>query len=175
MISVMEKSLEKKIKRIKLLAMDFDGVMTDGYVYVNERGEEMVRCSRKDGIGILLLKKYGINAIVISMEENPVVKFRCKKLKIDCWRNIKDGDSKLEILKRVADKEKISLKEVAYIGDDLNDLSVLKKVGLAITLSDGCLPAKKTSHYITKVRGGEHAVREVCELIISSQGKEIKL
>jgi len=166
----MNNKLQIKFKNIKLLAMDFDGVMTDGSVYVGTDGREMVKCSRKDGLGIEMLKRRGIKIIVISKEANPVVSARCKKLKISCWQKVENGEGKLAILKRVIKENNISLDKAAYIGDDLNDIEVLQKVGLAITVADGHLLVKKVCDYATKAKGGRHAVREVCEKIITAQG-----
>jgi YrbI family 3-deoxy-D-manno-octulosonate 8-phosphate phosphatase len=162
--------LNLKFKEIKLLVLDFDGVMTDGYVYVDQSGREMVRCSRKDGLGIELLQKNNIKVVVISKEINPVVTARCQKLKIECWQAVNDSEGKWEILQRFCQKQGIAIAAVAYLGDDLNDLAVLQQVGLPITVADGHLKIKSLAQYITQARGGEHAVREVCELILQAKG-----
>lgn len=166
--------LNEKLKNIKLLAMDFDGVMTDGFVFVNQDGTESVKCSRKDGLGLLLLNKNGIETVVISKETNPVVKARCKKLQIEFWQAVENGDGKLEILLRHLKDKGLTLDETAYIGDDLNDLAVLRRVGLSVTVADGHASLKNVCHYVTQARGGEHAVREVCELILAVQNKSIE-
>lgn len=171
----MDKNIKNKLKKIKLLVLDFDGVMTDGHVYVDQDGREMVRCSRKDGMGIGLLKKAGIEALVISMEANPVVTTRCQKLKIPCWQKIETGDDKLTLLKRIV-KEKGSIpEEIVYMGDDVNDLEALKYAGVAFSVADGHQSVKKAADYVTKARGGEHAVREVCELILVARGIKPKI
>lgn len=162
--------MQEKFKKIKLLAMDFDGVMTDGLIYVDQDGKESVRCSRKDGLGIEMIKKAGLQAIVISKEANPVVSARCAKLKIPCWQKVQDSEGKLEILKRFMEEQKLSADEVAYMGDDINDLAALKYAGLAITVADGHPEVQKIAHYTTKARGGQHAVREVCELLLTARG-----
>lgn len=164
-------TLDERYKRVKLLAMDFDGIMTNGCVYIDEEGVELVKCSRKDGLGILLLKKNGIDAVVISKEVNPVVSARCRKLQIGCWQSVEDGDGKLQILKRLVKEKNLSMEEVAYMGDDLNDAAVLAYVGLAITVADGHPSLIEHCHGVTSARGGEHAVREVCENILRAQGK----
>ncbi len=96
----MNQSVTEKFKVVRLLAMDFDGIMTDGCVYVGEDGREMVKCSRKDGLGMDLLKKHGLDAVVISRETNPVVAARCRKLEIECEQAAGDGQGKLDILKQ---------------------------------------------------------------------------
>src|SRR3989338_738167 len=86
---------------IRMLIMDFDGVLTDGHVFVNQEGNEWVRCSRRDGLGIELLQKNGLEACVISKETNPVVRARCQKMGIACFQGVDDGGGKLEIMKRI--------------------------------------------------------------------------
>lgn len=170
----MKKNLFKKLAKIKLLAMDFDGVMTDGYVYVDQDGRESVKCSRKDGLGIEMLKNNGIEVAVISKEKNPVIAARCKKLNIPCWQEIKDSDNKLQILQRIMKDKNLTQEEVAYIGDDLNDMNVLKYVGVAITVADGHPIIKKICHCAIQAKGGSHAVREICEKILESKRLELK-
>lgn len=165
----MNQNLKTKLKKIKLLAMDFDGVMTDGFVYVDENGRESVRCSRKDGLGIEMLKKNGLDAVVISKEANSVVTARCKKLKIQCWQRVKDGEGKLEILKKIIKEKNLSPENVAYIGDDLNDEVPLRFAGISFTVADGHPKIRAVVDYVTRVRGGEHAVREAAELILTAQ------
>ncbi len=172
-MNLKDMDFKEKFANIKLLALDFDGVMTDGYVYVDEDGKESVRCSRRDGLGVEMLKRAGIDIVVISKEENSVVSMRCKKLNIACWQNVYDGEGKLEILKRIAAEKGISLFEAAYMGDDLNDREVLGGVGFAITVADGHEKIKKICHFVTVAKGGEHAVREVCEKILQSRGIDL--
>lgn len=165
--------LKRGFKNIKLLALDFDGVMTDGHVYVGQDGQETVRCSRKDGLGIEMLKKHGIEVIVISKETSPVVAARCRKLGIDYWQGADNSGDKLAILKKAAINKALSLAEIAYMGDDLNDLKVLAGAGLAVTVADAHPLVKKICHYITRAKGGDHAVREVSEEILKA--KRVKL
>lgn len=166
----MNLKLKNKFRRIKLLGMDFDGVMTNGFVYVDQDGKEIVRCSRRDGFGIGLLKKHGIAAGILSTEKNPVVSARCRKLNIPYWQGLEKGSDKLKVLKRVLKEQRLAPKSVAYMGDDLNDLEVLKYVGLPIAVSDAHPVVKRTASYVTRAVGGDHAVREVIELILESRG-----
>lgn len=170
----MDRALTQKLKKIKFVAMDFDGVMTDGFVYVDERGREMVRASRKDGLGINLLQGHGIAVGVISKETNPVVRARCRKLKIPCWQGIRDGEGKRAILQRILRVRKLSRTEVCYIGDDVNDLEALRAAGVGITVADGHPLLKQVADYVTKAMGGAHAVREVAELILRAHGIPIR-
>ncbi|MFC1612278.1 KdsC family phosphatase [Patescibacteria group bacterium] len=169
----MDNNIRDKFKEVKLLALDFDGIMTDGCVYVSEDEKEAVKCSRKDSLGIAMLQKENIETIVISKETSPVVSARCKKIKIDCWQAVENSEAKLEILKRIIAKKNIHIREVAYMGDDLNDLKVLENVGLPITVRDGHDRIKNVCDYITAAKGGEHAVREVCEKILEAKGINI--
>jgi len=165
----MNQRLHDQLKKIKLLALDFDGVMTDGTVFVNENGAESVQCSRKDGEGIARLLQRGIAVHVLSKEENPVVAQRCKKLRIPCDQAIRDGEGKREILERISKTSGLEPDRVAYIGDDLHDVPPLQYAGLAITVADGHPDVIKIADYVTRASGGQHAVREVAELILSAQ------
>lgn len=162
--------LTQKLKKIKLFATDFDGIHTDGMVYVDSVGKEAVRCSRKDGLGYEMLSKAGIAACVISKEVNPVVLERCKKLKIACYQDVADGQGKLEILKNVSEKLGFAADEILYMGDDLNDREALEFAGVAVTVKDCHKSLLEIADYTTIANGGEHAIREVCELLLSARG-----
>jgi 3-deoxy-D-manno-octulosonate 8-phosphate phosphatase (KDO 8-P phosphatase) len=167
---MIKKDLDIKIKKIKLLALDFDGVLTDGFVYVDQMGREMVRCSRRDTLGLGMLKNKGIEVVVISKEKNSVVKARCKKMQIKCWAGVDSGNNKLFILKKIVKKLGLNPDNVCYVGDDVNDLFCIKYAGFGVTVADGDKKNKKEADYITKRKGGEHAVREICNLILSIIG-----
>lgn len=170
----MRDNVRTRAAGIKILCADFDGTFTDGMVYTDQDGIESVRCSRRDSLGIDMLKRAGIAVHVISRESNPVVAARCAKLKIPCNQGIIRGEGKAEIVRRIAHEAQVDLSEVAYIGDDVNDLAALAIVGLAVTVADGHPRVTKLAHFVTKGRGGEHAVRELCELILTTQGHPIE-
>lgn len=157
-------NLEEIILKIKLLAFDFDGVFTDNKVYVFQDGTEAVMCSRGDGIGLHALKKRGIDTIVISTETNPVVSARCRKLKIRCVQGCKD---KLSELKKIAVELNCSLHEIAFMGNDVNDLTCLSAVALPIVTNDAHPDVITSSKYRTRIKGGHGAVREICDLFCS--------
>lgn len=158
----MSKKLTKRLKKIKLLALDFDGVMTvGGLVIVDQNGVESVICSRKDGLGIEMIKKVGITVVVISKETNPTVEARCRKLGIKCWYGVDTADDKLKILQTYATELKLKPEQICYGGDDINDLACLEWVGFGFTVADGHTLCKKKAAYVTKAKGGEGAVREV--------------
>jgi YrbI family 3-deoxy-D-manno-octulosonate 8-phosphate phosphatase len=161
-------SQEKKIdniqeifRRIRLLAFDFDGVFTDNMVYVLEDGSEAVRCFRSDGIGLQKLKKLGIESVIISTEANSVVSARARKLKMRC---IQDCQDKRAVLEDIAREIGITLNEVAFVGNDINDLPCLESVGLPIVVQDAFQDVVPLALYQTKHPGGHGAVREVCDL-----------
>jgi YrbI family 3-deoxy-D-manno-octulosonate 8-phosphate phosphatase len=149
------------IKNIRLIAFDFDGVFTDNMVYVLEDGTEAVRCYRSDGIGLQKLKKLEIDAVIISTEANPVVSARARKLKIQCFHGCQD---KRAVLDEIAEKMGISLDEVAFMGNDVNDLPCLSSVALPIVVKDAHPDVVSIARYRTKSAGGCGAVREVCDL-----------
>ncbi len=154
-------NIDDIIGRIRLVAFDFDGVFTDNMVYVLEDGSEAVRCCRSDGIGLHKLKKLGIDTVIISTEANPVVSARARKLKIPC---IQDCQDKRAVLEDIAREKNITLQEVAFVGNDINDLPCLECVGLPIVVQDAYQEVVQTALYQTKRPGGHGAVREVCDL-----------
>jgi YrbI family 3-deoxy-D-manno-octulosonate 8-phosphate phosphatase len=153
--------IDEIICRIRLIAFDFDGVFTDNMVYVSEDGSETVRCFRSDGIGLQKLKKLDIDTVIISTEANPVVSARARKLKIRCIQDCKD---KRAVLVDIAQENNITLSEVAFVGNDINDLPCLECVALPIVVQDAYQDVVSTALYQTKNPGGHGAVREVCDL-----------
>ena len=153
--------IEEVIQRIRLVAFDFDGVFTDNMVYVFEDGSESVRCFRSDGIGLQKLKNLGIETAIISTEANPVVSARARKLKIRCVQDCRD---KRAVLEKIAQDQGIGLTEVAFVGNDINDLECLECVALPMVVQDAHQDVVATALYQTKNPGGHGAVREVCDL-----------
>jgi len=154
-------ALRERIRTIRLVAFDFDGVFTDNAVYVFQDGSEAVRCSRGDGIGLRKLEKLGIDAIVVSTETNPIVSVRCNKLAIDCVQGCEDKRARLE---EIAAERRLDLAQVAFVGNDVNDLSCLACVGLPIAVRDAHPEIHDSAAYRTRSEGGRGAVREVCDL-----------
>jgi len=149
---------------IKLLALDFDGVLTNNSVIVDENGKESVVCNRSDSLGFDLLKKKGIDIIVISKETNKIVKARCDKLKVFCLQGIED---KITILKKEIEKRGFKTEDVCFIGNDINDIECIKYVGLGVAVNDAYHEAKKAADIVTKKNGGEGAVREIIDKILN--------
>jgi YrbI family 3-deoxy-D-manno-octulosonate 8-phosphate phosphatase len=153
--------MRELISKIRLIAFDFDGVFTDNMVYVFEDGREAVRCSRGDGMGLQKLKRLGIEAMIISTEQNPVVSARAKKLKIRCVQGCQDKRAELE---KITSALEISLAQVAFVGNDINDRVCLACVGLPIVVQDAHPDVLPLARYRTRRPGGNGAVREICDL-----------
>lgn len=156
-------------KSIKLLALDFDGVITDNRVLVFQDGREAVVCSRGDGYGFDLLRTVGVPVVVISKEGNPVVSARCQKLKIPCEQGV---GNKLPVLQRYADEHQVGLEDIAFMGNDLNDMECLRACGLAIAPADAQPEVLRIATLVTAASGGVGAVREVCDLIVQARTAE---
>lgn len=165
----LRKNLLEQLRGVKLVAMDFDGVLTDGFVMTDQHGNESVRCSRRDSLGIEMVKALGIPVVVISKEKNPVVLKRCEKMGVTCFHGAETGEDKLKILTSYLAGKNISLDDVLYVGDDVNDLPVLEKVGYPMTVADAHRKVQDVAGFVTKRNGGDHAVREICDLIINSR------
>lgn len=161
-------SIEKVIRKIRLIGFDFDGVFTDNMVYVLQDGSEAVRCNRSDGIGLQKLKKLGVETVIISTESNPVVSVRAQKLNIRCFQNCEDKTKTLESVTR---EFGISLGEVAFVGNDINDLACLKCVGFPIIVQDAHPDVVAIARYKTRSPGGSGAVREICDLFEKTLAK----
>ena len=153
--------MDEIIRRIRLIAFDFDGVFTNNMVLVFQDGTEAVRCFRSDGIGLQKLKKLGIESVIISTEANPVVSARARKLKIPC---IQDCQDKRAALNDLARKFNITWGEIAFVGNDINDLPCLESVALPIVVQDAYEEVVHTALYRTQRPGGHGAVREICDL-----------
>ena len=156
----------KALATIQLLALDFDGVLTDNRVLVSLDGLESVWCHKGDRQGIFMLKEQGIPVVVISPETNPVVEAQCGKLGVPLYQKCKD---KLEVLKRVVADYGLLIENVAYIGNDLNDPNCMKAVGVSIAVADASAELKAQAQFVTEAGGGNGAVREVIDWILEGR------
>lgn len=161
------RDLEEAVRSIRLVVFDFDGVFTDNSVYVSEDGVEFVRCWRGDGIGLRKLEKLGIASMIISTEVNPVVSKRAAKLRIACEQAV---DDKRIVVDRVILKMGLTLDQVAFVGNDVNDLVCLTAVGLPIAVADAHQDVDHCVRHRTEARGGYGAVREICDLFERAHG-----
>ena len=160
----MKNKVELLPTTIQAIIFDFDGVFTDNRVIVNEDGIESVICNRSDGLGISAIKQYFIFLLVLSKEKNTVVQKRCEKLGISCVQGI---DDKKTFLAAWLKENAINLNHVIYLGNDVNDIECLKYVGCGVVVADAHDDAKRAAKIILKNNGGQGAVRELCDLVIS--------
>lgn len=164
-----QQSLKDRIMKIKCFLTDSDGVLTDGGMYYSENGDELKKFNTKDGMGFKLLREVGIITGIITGENIELVKRRAEKMKVDeVYLGVQD---KMEMLNKICSKYNLKYEEVAYIGDDINDLEVIRTVGLGCTVQDGMECVKDAAKIITKAKGGEGAVREIVEMILNIKSR----
>ncbi|MCW5875552.1 MAG: acylneuraminate cytidylyltransferase [Anaerolineales bacterium] len=156
---------------VRLLVLDFDGVMTDNRVWVDQDGREQVAANRSDGLGLMQLRKAGVELLVISMETNPVVARRCEKLGIAYHQGI---DDKATLLKQILAEKNIPAAETVYVGNDTNDLPCFPLVGCAVAVGDAHSAVLREADIVLIYPGGRGAVRELCDLIMQRLPKESK-
>ena len=165
----MQEYLLEKLKKIKLLLLDVDGVLTDGRIIYDSRGQDLKFFDVHDGLGVHLLKKSGIKTILITAKGSKAIKPRARDMGVEeIFENISPKSS---ILAKILKKYKLSADEVCFVGDDLVDLGLMKLVGFPIAVFNAAQDIKKAATYITIRHGGRGAVREIAELILKSQGK----
>ena len=161
-------TLKNKLRGIKLLILDVDGVLTDGKLIYNSDGIELKAFDVKDGYGLVRLKQSGVKLGIITAKSSSIVETRAKDLGIDAL--YQDVSNKLTAYTDIKEKYDLTDDAIAYIGDDVPDLGVLKQTGVPIAVHDAVEPVKNTAVYITKKCGGNGAVREVVELIMQAKG-----
>ena len=160
--------IKEKSKKIKLILSDVDGVLTDGGMFYSEQGEEIKKFNTRDGMGVELLKKNGIDTIFITKENSKISKNRAKKLNVKIFLGIQNKEKKLKDISKMF---KIKPESIAYIGDDVNDLSIMKLVGFSATPNDGVDEVKKIADYVCQNNGGEGAFREFANFIINNKSR----
>jgi 3-deoxy-D-manno-octulosonate 8-phosphate phosphatase (KDO 8-P phosphatase) len=164
-----KKSLFSRLKRIRLFATDVDGVLTDAGMYYSESGEELKKFNTRDGMGIKLLQRAGLITAIVTQERTKLVARRGEKLMIpEVHQGVMD---KLLLVREMAERHALSMDQVAYIGDDINDLATLKAVGFSATPADGLPQVVAAVDYVCTKKGGEGAVREMIEMILQAQHK----
>jgi 3-deoxy-D-manno-octulosonate 8-phosphate phosphatase (KDO 8-P phosphatase) len=163
------KDLKHIAKGIKLFLMDVDGVLTDGRLYYTETGEEIKVFDVRDGLGIKLLQRSGIEVGVISGRSSKALLKRLEELGIE---EVHTGrNDKLEVLEKVLKGKNLKAEEVAYVGDDYLDLPVLRVVGFPATVKDAPSLVKRHALYVSKREGGRGAVREIAEFLLNLRGE----
>jgi YrbI family 3-deoxy-D-manno-octulosonate 8-phosphate phosphatase len=161
------RGLDKRLKCIKAIFFDVDGVLTDGRIYLGER-EEVKAYSTKDGFGILIAGAAGLEVFLVTGRSSASVTRRAGELGVKAFQNVED---KLLCVRTVCEKAGLKLDEVVFVGDDLNDLTVMREVGVSFAVANAAEDIKAIAHLTTSRDGGEGAAREVIERILRSQGK----
>lgn len=161
--------LVARAKRIKLLLMDCDGVLTDGQLELLENGDEQKTFHARDGQGISLFHRAGGSTGIISGRTSSAVERRAQDLKMAYVRQY--AKDKIKALEEILAAAGVSIDDCAYIGDDVGDIPVMRRVGFAIAVADAVEETKQAAHYVTELKGGRGAVREVTDLILKAQGR----
>jgi YrbI family 3-deoxy-D-manno-octulosonate 8-phosphate phosphatase len=158
--------IEQKIKKISLFALDFDGVFTDNRVFIDENGKETVVCDRSDSLGLKMLreKRPDVTVIVISKETSKIVRVRCDKLRITSHTGI---DDKLTTFREIIADMKLDPAQVAYMGNDVNDLECITYAGIGVAVADSDPKVLAIADYITRKNGGRGAIREFIDIVLS--------
>lgn len=157
-----------QIKKIKLVAFDVDGVLTDGRLILGDKGEEFKAFYTRDGQGLVMLLNAGFELAIITGRSSPIVAQRMAELGIThVYQGCKD---KLAVFEKILQETGLTADQAAYTGDDLPDLPVIKKAGLGMTVADADGYVKQYARLVTSNKGGQGAVREICDLILQQQG-----
>jgi len=166
---VLDEELLKKIRPIRLLILDVDGVLTDGRIIMNDNGQEIKHFDVKDGHGIKIMMRHGIDVVFLTGRRSEVVEHRARDLGVG---EVHQGIwNKVEAFEEILRRRNLDRDHVAYVGDDVVDIALLKRVGFSVAVADASEDVKKTADYVTKKSGGRGAVREVCEIILKAQEK----
>lgn len=163
--------VDARAKRIKLLLMDCDGVMTDGRLMLLEDGDEQKTFNVRDGHGIVLFHRAGLKTGIISGRSSSFVQKRARELDMPqefVWQGI---HNKIETFEDVLARAQLDASEVAFIGDDVTDIPIMQRVGLAVAVADAEEETKRAAHFVTERTGGHGAVRDVTDLVLKAQDK----
>ncbi len=165
----LENGIRKKLTQIKMLLLDVDGVMTDGRIIMDSEGRELKNFDVRDGHGLVMLQRYGLKVGILTGRTSSVVDHRARDLKIT---EVYQGAlNKKEVFEQILIKNQLSAHEVAFVGDDIVDIPVLKQVGFSVAVADALDIVKGSVDYVTSRPGGHGAVREICEMILQAQNR----
>ncbi len=166
---MLDAALIASLSQIKLLSLDLDGTLTDGGLYYFEDGGEARKYHVQDGFGIVAVQQAGIAVCLITMSNTPAIARRAERLRIQhCHMGVHD---KLPVLKAICAEMGIGLHQVAHMADDINDLTLLREVGLPVAVANARPAVKQVSRYVTQAKGGDGAVREICDYLLDYQKK----
>ena len=162
-------ALQEKIKQVRVLILDVDGVLTDGQIIIDDAGRETKHFNVRDGHGLIMLMRYGVEVVLLTGRTSQVVSHRALDLGI---KEIYQGVfNKLTVFEEILRKKNIVPAATAFVGDDVVDVPVLRRVGFSATVADASADLKNVVDYVTEQKGGRGAVREICEIILKAQGK----
>lgn len=165
----MNPDIADRAKRVKVLILDIDGVMTDGRIIYSVYGDELKFFDVQDGFGITLLNRAGIKSVIITAKRSRIVKLRARDMRVaKAYQGYID---KLAAFEMILKEFKVAADEVCFIGDDLIDVPVLKRVGFAVAVPNAAPEVRSAAHYVTAKPGGRGAVRELCDMILKAQDK----
>ena len=166
---LMKEELIARFRKVKLLILDVDGVLTDGRIIYDSSGKDSKFFDVHDGLGVYCLGKFGINTVIITAKSSKTIFARSKDMRVA--EVFADIFPKTAVLDKILKKYRVRAEEICFMGDDLVDLSLMRKIGLPVAPANASPDIKEAAVYITNCRGGRGAVREVAELILKSQGK----
>ncbi|MBA2778798.1 KdsC family phosphatase [Billgrantia kenyensis] len=166
--TTLDPRLLDRLRKIRLLALDVDGVLTDGRLYFQADGVEIKAFHTQDGLGIKLLRRAGLQVAILTGRESPMVSHRAAALGID--HVFQSCEDKLATLRMLCTRTGIELEQVAYCGDDLPDLAPMQRAGLGFTVPGTPPYIRAKADYITERSGGHGAVREICDMLLDAQG-----
>ncbi len=158
----------ERAKEIKLLALDVDGVLTDGRIYISDKGEECKAYNIRDGLGMKLLQECGIKIALISGRNSPSAQARAQDIGIALL--YQGVDDKVAVFESLMREFELQPQQTAFMGDDVVDLPAMRRAGFALTVADAPPVVKERAHFVTRSVGGHGAVREACEFIMQAQG-----
>jgi 3-deoxy-D-manno-octulosonate 8-phosphate phosphatase (KDO 8-P phosphatase) len=162
-------SIQDRAAAARLLALDVDGVLTDGRIYYGNSGEELKAFNIKDGLGIKLLQASGVKVAIITGRQSEIVARRARELGVEDV--IQGRDDKRQALLELCQRHGLNIEECIYMGDDLPDLGAIAAAGLGMTVADASATVRQAADWISEARGGCGAVREACEFILSARGE----
>lgn len=162
------KPTRSKLANVRLVAVDFDGVLTDNSVYIDEDAKESVRVSRADGLAVGMLRAHGVRVAIVSSETNGVVAARAKKLGVDALSGVHD---KGESLRAYCDSVGVALEHVLFVGNDINDVPALEVAGCSAAPADAHTSILATVELVTKAKGGKGVLREIADLVIEASSE----
>ncbi len=160
-------TVRQKAARVQLLLLDVDGVLTDGGIFIDDRGVETKRFDVRDGQGITLLRRAGINVGFITGRSSTIIRIRARELGVGIL--YQGVQNKAETYQRIKRKSSLADAYIAYVGDDIADIPILRQAGLAIVVQDATEAVRPYADYITQAKGGAGAAREICELLLKAQ------